>query len=435
MRCSRLPATICVFLISLGLLAAPQSTLAQAGAKAGDDLPRIQCPPGYTAQVYAQGLVSLDGLAISPDGIVHVAEERVGRVTRISAAGGVTPVLTGLDHPEGIAFDPQTGELYVVEDREHGRLIARAADGTVSTLAGDLEAPEGIAWTEGALYLTESTLEYAQPLDLRTRVSAFSSPVGLTPVITNTPVLSGTQVHVWSYAGIAAGPDDRLYVTNELSGYEETHAIVVIPDILTVTLTLTTSDSIFAIDPRAGTRELVASGLTAPEGLRFSSDGGYPLFVAEEDAGSGRGRITAIQADGGHAPFCTGFMTIEDVVVDEQGNLYVSEDSSGMVIRIEREQPRPDAPHADFTGAPRAGFAPLTVAFRDTSTGVYQTRQWYLGDGQASALENPVHTYQVPGAYEVTLTVTGTEGSDSRIKDGYIVVSWGGYLPLVFRPR
>jgi DNA-binding beta-propeller fold protein YncE len=278
-------------------------------------------------------------LAIGPAGILHVVEEGAGRVSQIDDKGKATPLLTGLDSPEGIALDPQTGALYVVEDVENGRLVERAADGTVTMLAHGLEAPEDVTWASGTVYLTESNLQFAEPQNLRTRVAAFVQPATLTRVITDTPVLDGTHVHAWSYAGIAAGPDGRLYVTNELSGVEITRTVVVIPGILTTTLTLTTTDSVFAVDPVAGTRALFASGLVRPEGLAFSPGGRFPLYVVEEDLGTGQGRISVLDAAGQHTPFCTGFSTIEDVVVDDQGTLYVSEDGSGAVIAVERERP------------------------------------------------------------------------------------------------
>ena len=88
--------------------------------------------------------------------------------------------------------------------------------------------------------------------------------------------------------------------------------------------------------PCGAERELFATGLTAPEGLRFSPEGGFPLYVAEEDLGTGRGRISTIDAEGQHVPLCSGFLTIEDVALDAEGTLYVSEDGSGTVIAVER---------------------------------------------------------------------------------------------------
>jgi glucose/arabinose dehydrogenase len=87
------------------------------------------------------------------------------------------------------------------------------------------------------------------------------------------------------------------------------------------------------------TRTLFTSNLVAPEGARFAANGEFPLYVAEEDIGGGVGRLSRVEADGSHMPFCTGFYSIEDVVQDENGRLYVSEDGSGLVIVIEADSP------------------------------------------------------------------------------------------------
>jgi hypothetical protein len=47
--------------------------------------------------------------------------------------------------------------------------------------------------------------------------------------------------------------------------------------------------------------------------------------------------LSRVEASGSHVPFCTDFYTIEDVILDEQGRLYVSEDGSGSIIVIEAE--------------------------------------------------------------------------------------------------
>lgn len=290
------------------ILAAPALPGDYDSGVSADAVDRIQCPPGYVVTVFAEGLASPDGLAFDPEGTLYVAEETRGRVSRIGADGGVLPVLSGLQYPEGIAFDDQ-GNLYVVEDVAAGRVIKRAADGTVTTLSADRDAPEGVVWApDGVIYITESNVQFASPIDFETHV-------------TRIDLLGGTarlrsDAFFWSYAGIEMGADGLLYVTNEASGTG-------------------TTDSVFVVDPASGSRTLLTSGLETPEGLRFSPGGVYPLFVAEEGDGDGTGRLSQVQANGDHAPFCTGFLSIEDVVLDAQGRLYVSEDGSGSVIRIE----------------------------------------------------------------------------------------------------
>jgi sugar lactone lactonase YvrE len=272
----------------------------------GDPIPRIQCPPGYMATLYAQGLSSPDGLAFSPSGVLHVAEEMAGRISRIEPGGSITTVVSSLANPEGIAFDAD-GNLYVVEDVQNGRLVRVTPGGDTTELATGLDWPEGIVWaSEGITYITESNLEF-DPSNLQTRVTAVVSP---SVTVLTTDTLS-------SYAGITWGADGLLYVTNELSGLGFG------------------TDSVFTVDPATGTRTLFATGLREPEGLRFTANGDFPLYVAEEDTGGGAGRLSRIEADGSHTPFCTGFGSIEDVAVDDSGRLYVSEDSSGWIIVIE----------------------------------------------------------------------------------------------------
>jgi PKD repeat protein len=77
---------------------------------------------------------------------------------------------------------------------------------------------------------------------------------------------------------------------------------------------------------------------------------------------------------------------------------------------------------AAFFGSPRTGTAPLTVIFMDTSTGSPASWDWDFGDGETSTLQNPSHTYYEPGAYKVTLIVTGGETSDELALPNYITV-------------
>jgi PKD repeat protein len=70
-------------------------------------------------------------------------------------------------------------------------------------------------------------------------------------------------------------------------------------------------------------------------------------------------------------------------------------------------------PVASFTATPTSGLVNLSVAFNDTSTaGDFPITSWYwdFGDGGTSTLQNPTHTYTTGGTYNVTLTVTDSEG-------------------------
>jgi beta propeller repeat protein len=79
-------------------------------------------------------------------------------------------------------------------------------------------------------------------------------------------------------------------------------------------------------------------------------------------------------------------------------------------------------PRAGFLADPVEGPAPLLVTFSDNSTGSPCSWSWDLGDGNHSDEANPVHVYQAPGLYNVTLCVSNEFGNDTLIRHQYIHV-------------
>lgn len=78
--------------------------------------------------------------------------------------------------------------------------------------------------------------------------------------------------------------------------------------------------------------------------------------------------------------------------------------------------PPTTGPKAAFTAEPASGNAPLIVQFTDLSlagSSAISAWNWSFGDQQTSGLQNPIHQYQAPGAYTVTLTISTAVGSDS----------------------
>ncbi len=78
---------------------------------------------------------------------------------------------------------------------------------------------------------------------------------------------------------------------------------------------------------------------------------------------------------------------------------------------------------AQFSASPVSGFAPLSVQFMDQSSGAPTAWYWDFGDGQTSTSQHPSHVYTYPGAYSVSLTVTGASGSDTESKASYIMLA------------
>jgi len=82
--------------------------------------------------------------------------------------------------------------------------------------------------------------------------------------------------------------------------------------------------------------------------------------------------------------------------------------------------PLEPTPQASFE--PMEGCAPLTVQLADTTKGS-NTIQWQLGDGTTAVDSALVHTYTVPGSYDVELTVRNTAGcTGTRLFEDAVIV-------------
>lgn len=81
---------------------------------------------------------------------------------------------------------------------------------------------------------------------------------------------------------------------------------------------------------------------------------------------------------------------------------------------------------AQFTASVTSGFEPLEVQFTDLSVpgaGTIISWLWDFGNGDSSTLQNPLYTYQIPGTYAVTLTITNSaDSTDSLTRADYITV-------------
>lgn len=77
---------------------------------------------------------------------------------------------------------------------------------------------------------------------------------------------------------------------------------------------------------------------------------------------------------------------------------------------------------ADFLGNPTAGYSPLSVQFTDLSTGAPTSWYWDFGDGFTDTLQNPQHTYNDTGCFDVELIVSNSASTDTLVKSQYICV-------------
>jgi PKD repeat protein len=94
-------------------------------------------------------------------------------------------------------------------------------------------------------------------------------------------------------------------------------------------------------------------------------------------------------------------------------------------------------PVATFTASPsnELSIPNYTFGFKDISANAISW-EWTFGDGSASTLQNPSHTYANEGTYTVTLKVLNKEGCSSSTFQSVRIIGVPGYLniPNSFMP-
>jgi len=169
-------------------------------------------------------------------------------------------------------------------------------------------------------------------------------------------------------------------------------------------------DATGSVPPIAVATASPSSG-DAPLAAQFSSaqssdtDG---LIVAYAwDFGDG---TTSAAANPAHTFNAVGNYNVILVVTDDDGLM------DATTIAVSALLPN-TAPIANATATPNSGYAPLVVTLDGAgsfdSDGSIVSYQWNFGDGSTGSGATVSHTYQNPGSYTATLTVTDNRGATS----------------------
>jgi len=82
-------------------------------------------------------------------------------------------------------------------------------------------------------------------------------------------------------------------------------------------------------------------------------------------------------------------------------------------------------PVASFSAFPNSGSAPLAVSFDASNSldndGIIVSYRWEFGDGTTRMGKTQEHTYELPGAHTVTLTVTDNDGEEASASQAILV--------------
>lgn len=119
----------------------------------------------------------------------------------------------------------------------------------------------------------------------------------------------------------------------------------------------------------------------------------------------GDGSQVSTQQDPSHTYSSSGLYTITLTVTSDTNSC---EDSYDIDVQITN-------PQANFSAVNNSGCGPLDVVFTDVSNDAV-IWAWDFGDGSTSAEQNPVHTYQNPGSYDVRLIIGDVNGCMDTIE-------------------
>jgi|GEM_PF-5656708 len=355
-----------------------------------------------------------------------------------------------------IAASPNGSYVYVT-DLANGRIVTlNAATNELShTTTGDLtHKPKGVTvspdgasiwvtrtgWVNEVAALNASTYSAIDTID----VNPNPSGIAVNP--------AGTKVYATSYGSTGNGSTVAVIKTSDYS-LESTvtvgtapEGVAVTPDGAYIYVVNSGSNTVSVINASNNTVVNTISVGSNPKMVRIQPASGTYVAVTANATGSATGSVSSNPAginysyntkNTGSAYFRTGSTVVlyaiadEDAVVTwnntcalaggtesdndtEQATCTIASMNTGKTVTATFKGT------AYFSGTPKAGIAPLTVAFTDKSTNSPTSWLWDFGDGATSTSQNPSHTYTTKGYFDVTLTATGPDGPMTRTRYCYI---------------
>ncbi|NJB35376.1 PKD domain-containing protein [Croceivirga sp. JEA036] len=248
-------------------------------------------------------------------------------------------------------------------------------------------APNAIAATD--IILGES------PLEVQFDASASTDDLGIAS-------------YSWDFKdGILSEEVNPLHTFTEIGIYDVELTVTDVEGLTATTNISVTVDQ----NPTAILESNILSG-TAPLEILFTGDastdnGSITSYIW--DFGDGN---TSIEPNPNHIYTETGEYTVTLIITDNVG---LQNSATTVISVVEEGENLP--PVAVITANPTSGQAPLPVIFNANNStdedGLIVAYAWEFGDGRTSTESNPVITYNIPGSYQVSLTVTDDEGKQN----------------------
>ncbi len=172
-------------------------------------------------------------------------------------------------------------------------------------------------------------------------------------------------------------------------------------------VSVSSSRALFAANPRVGCPPLNVNF------TNFSTGNQLTYFW---DFGDG---ATSTQQLPTHTYTSSGSFTVRLIVTDSAG----CSDTLTKIAYVQTVNPAANY----IAPPPTTGCAPLNTQFTDATVGSIGWL-WDFGDGTTSTLQNPTHSYTIPGTYVVALTTTSAGGGCQQLISNFSTfIVTGGY--------
>ena len=190
--------------------------------------------------------------------------------------------------------------------------------------------------------------------------------------------------------------------------------------------------------------------------ISISTDGGnsYTQLFGQAEDGTGtfatgytttNDFIPSTPDDWCYAGVLTGCIDLDLSAYDGQGNVLLKIENVndyGNNMYVDNVQLssncfiQPGAPTAQFSYSASSGCPPITVQYTDESYGNPATSSWSWsfpgGSPSSSTQQNPTVTYGTDGTFDVSLTVSNGNGSDTYTQTGIVTVNSGQTTQFYF---
>lgn len=329
----------------------------------------------------------------SPSGIYTVALQTV------NSAGG--SVVLPLNRSRLILGDPFNADTFPAS----GDLLNEGSNpgwDQVGDFAQGVRTP-GLPFINHLQYVLR-TFPNSLTCTLTTTLRLNGTPVAVIPIVGGTTLYTVTE----DFAPVAAVGGRYTVTLRAMNSVSPACGDTYVPfDIspLRLSYVLSPSAGFVGLSPLSGYAPLTVTLVASSTGVIGPS---YDWEFG--DGGTGSGKVTQ------HTYTVAGTYPVTLAVAGGGGPVVVARLA---YVQVDA----PISPTADFVGVPTAGSAPLLVVFTPTVSGPASSYLWDLGDGNTSVVVAPSHIYTAPGSYTVTLTVSGSGGSDAETKPSYVIVA------------